>query len=57
MNKHFAKYPVYVASIHAIGGLGVGILIARPYVSHPVRVGLVLIAVAVLGHIFLYFKK
>ena len=57
MNKvlAFAKNnPVYVAVIHAIGGIGIGILIASSVAGvHPVRWGVAFIIVSLLGHLYM----
>ncbi|HKB88755.1 MAG TPA: hypothetical protein VKC53_03845 [Patescibacteria group bacterium] len=51
------KYPVYHATIHAIGGIGVGILIANPLAGiHPVRWGVTLLVIAILGHLYAWFS-
>ena len=45
------KNPAYVAVIHAIGGIGIGILIASPVAGiHPVRWGVAFLAISILGH-------
>lgn len=49
------KNPVYVAVIHAIGGIGIGILIASPVAgTHPVRWGAAFIIVSLLGHLYIW---
>lgn len=51
------KHPIYSSSVHAIGGIGVGILIASPVAgAHPVRWGLAFIVVAIAGHIYAFFS-
>lgn len=51
------KYPAYIATIHAIGGMGVGIIIASPLAgTHPIRWGLAFILVSLLGHLYLWFS-
>lgn len=57
MNKkvmdYFKKNPMYNAVIHAIGGIGIGVLIASPFANpHPVRVGLAFLAIAIFGHLY-----
>lgn len=52
LSEYMAGHPIYNSIVHVVGGVGVGILIARPYVVHPIRVGLVLLALALLGHIY-----
>lgn len=50
------KHPAYVATIHAIGGMGIGILIASPVArSHPVLWGITLMVVSLIGHIYAWF--
>ncbi len=56
--EYFKKHPAYVASVHFLGGVGIGILIARPVFSaHPVRWGLVLIGLAVVGHVYAWIAS
>lgn len=56
--KFFVKYPEYNAIVHALGGIGVGILITYPFVgSHPVRWGTGFLALALLGHIYPIIKS
>jgi hypothetical protein len=51
--KYMEKYPMYNSLVHAVGGIGVGVLIARDVAGeHPVRFGLVLITLALLGHLY-----
>ena len=48
------KNPVYIASIHALGGIGIGILIARPIAStHPIRWAAGFIILSLLGHLYI----
>lgn len=50
--KYFSKHVMYNSAVHVIAGTGVGIIIARPLDGgHPVQLGLILIGVAVLGHL------
>ena len=56
--KYFQKHPAYTATVHAVGGIGVGVLIARDVAGdHPVRFALVLIALALLGHLYAATRK
>ncbi len=55
--QYMSKHPAYNATIHALGGLGVGLLIARPLVVHPLRTGIILIALSLLGHIYAWMSK
>jgi len=51
--SYFKKYPEYNALIHALGGIGVGILITYPFVGeHPLRWGIGFLLVALLGHLY-----
>ena len=48
------KHPTYVAAIHTIGGIGVGILIASPVAGiHPVRWAAAFIIASLLGHLYM----
>ncbi len=52
IEKYFAKHPTYNAIVHAAGGIGVGILIARPFAGeHPVRWGIFFLALSLAGHL------
>ncbi len=56
--KYMSKHPAYNASVHAIGGIGIGILITHPFVDpHTLRWGLILMAIAILGHIYALMSK
>lgn len=55
--KYMGKHPKYNAVVHLLAGLGIGVLIARPYIGHPIRIGVVLLAVAVVGHLYPMFSK
>ena len=50
------KHPAYNASVHALGGIGIGIIIASPIAGiHPVRWGIALLIVSLLGHVYALF--
>lgn len=50
------KHPAYNGTIHALGGIGVGILIASPIADpHPVRWGIAFLLLSVLGHLYALF--
>lgn len=57
--EYFKKHAEYNSIVHAIGGIGIGILIASPFADpHPVRWGLMLLGVSILGHLYpLMMKK
>lgn len=58
VNSFFSKHVMFTASIHFIGGIGVGAILTYPlFGSHPVRWGLALIIVALLGHLYAYSTK
>lgn len=59
IENYFKKHPMFNAAVHATAGLGVGILITYPLVGeHPVKWGLTLLGLAVLGHLYpLWLKK
>lgn len=52
VEKHFSKHPNENALVHSIAGIGIGILIARPFAGvHPMRWGVALLVLALLGHL------
>jgi len=52
-----SKHPAFNASVHAIGGVGIGILIASPIIGeHPVRWGITLMVIALLGHVYAFMQ-
>ena len=58
MNNYLSKHVWYTSVIHAIAGIGLGIMIARPLDNaHPVKLGLVLLAISGLGHIYPMMMK
>jgi hypothetical protein len=56
---YFSRHVEYCAMIHALGGIGVGILISSPMAfPHPVRWGLVFLGASLIGHLYaLHAKK
>ncbi len=56
--KYMVAHPAYNSAVHVLIGLGVGVLITYPYVgSHPVRVGGLLLALGILGHLYPLFSR
>ena len=56
--KYFKAHPAYNASVHALGGLGVGILITYPFIGpHPLRWGIIFLGLSVLGHLYPILMK
>lgn len=54
--SYFKKHIAYTSLVHAIGGIGIGILIASPVAGiHPVRFGIALLAISLLGHLYAWF--
>ncbi len=50
---YLKKHPMYNATVHVLAGAGVGILLARPlFGPHPVRWGVLLLALGILGHLY-----
>jgi hypothetical protein len=53
VSKYLSKHPMYNATIHAAGGIAVGILIARPMDGgHPLKLALVFGGIAIFGHLY-----
>lgn len=58
INAYFSKHVMYTSFVHAVAGMGLGILITYPYVgTHPVRVGVGLLALGTLGHLYPLFAS
>lgn len=56
--SYFSKHPAYNATVHAIGGAAIGILITSPIVNpHPIRWALVLGAISILGHLYAWAQR
>ena len=50
------KHPAYNAMVHAVGGIGIGVLITYPLVGvHPVRIAIVFIVLSLLGLLYAMF--
>ena len=50
---YFKAHPCYNSVVHIIAGIGIGALIAYPVIGiHPVRWGIGLLVIAVLGHLY-----
>ena len=55
--KYFSKNPRFNAVVHALGGLGVGVLLTNvAFNPHPVRWAALFILLALLGHWYAYRK-
>ncbi len=53
MLKFFRSHPRYNSFVHAVIGMGVGIMITYPWVGeHPVRWGLVLLGIGIIAHLY-----
>lgn len=53
---YFKKHIAYTSIVHVIGGIGIGIIIASPVAGiHPVRWGIALLIVSLLGHVYAWF--
>lgn len=58
LEKYFSKHVWYAKTVHVISGIGVGILITYPLAGvHPVRWGLALLGLGILGHIWPLMEK
>ncbi len=53
ITSYFKKHVAYNSFVHVVGGMGIGVLIASPIVGiHPLRWGLGLIGLSLLGHLY-----
>jgi len=55
--KYYGKHPLYSAFVHFFAGTGLGILISRPLGIHPVRYGVVLLVIGILGKLYAMTNK
>lgn len=56
--NYFKKHVTYNSFVHVVGGIGIGVLIANPIVGiHPLRWGLGLIGLSLLGHLYAAISK
>jgi hypothetical protein len=56
--KFFSKHVMFTSIIHATAGIGIGIILARPYDNgHPVQLGILLIAIGIVGHLIPFVLK
>ncbi len=56
--KYMSAHPYYNSTIHVIIGVGLGILITYPLVGeHPIRWGIALVTLGVLGHLYTLMGK
>lgn len=55
---YFKKHPAYNSTVHALGGIGIGIIIASPVAGiHPVRIGVTFLILSFLGHLYALSAK
>ncbi len=58
ISQYLKNHVIYNAAIHALAGIGIGMLLTYPLAgSHPIRWGLGLLALGVLGHLYPLVKK
>ncbi len=58
ITAYFSKHVKYNSVVHAIGGIGIGFLLALPLAfPHPVRWGLALLVISLLGHLYAAIAK
>jgi len=51
--SYFSKHVEVNSIVHALGGIGIGIIVAMPLAKpHPVRWGLIFIALSIVGHVY-----
>jgi hypothetical protein len=55
---YFKAHPEYNATVHALGGISVGVLLARPlFDPHPLRWAVVFALLSIGGHVYALAKK
>lgn len=56
--NYFKKHPSYNSVVHILAGIGIGILVARPFAgTHPVKWGVAFLTLSILGHLKPLFLK
>lgn len=56
--SYFEKHPEYNATVHALGGIGIGIVLASPLAfPHPIRWAVVFISLSLAGHLYALTQK
>lgn len=54
----FKKHVEFNALTHALGGVGLGIIIASPIAgTHPIRWGIAFLIISLLGHLYSLWKS
>lgn len=54
---YFSRHPLHNALVHILVGMGLGILLTYPLVGrHPLRWGIALLVLGVLGHLWVAMK-
>lgn len=58
VENYFKKHPYFNSAVHIVAGAGFGVLVTYPLVGeHPLRVGVVLLGIGVLGHLYPLMTK
>lgn len=58
IKAYFKAHVCYNSTVHFLAGMGVGVLVTYPYVrTHPLRVGVALLGLALLGHLYPLLKS
>ncbi|MDO8569975.1 MAG: hypothetical protein Q7R97_00120 [Candidatus Daviesbacteria bacterium] len=58
MHKYFSKHPFYNGIVHLVIGIGIGAMLTYPiFGTHPVKWGVGLIVVGLLGHLYPLMEK
>lgn len=53
IRTYFSRHPDYNGVVHLLAGVGIGFLLTYPLAgSHPVRWGVALIVLSILGHLY-----
>lgn len=52
IKKYLVAHPMYNSAVHVLAGMGIGILVTYPYIDHPMKVGGLLLALGIAGHLY-----
>ncbi|OGC58286.1 hypothetical protein A3A70_03280 [candidate division WWE3 bacterium RIFCSPLOWO2_01_FULL_42_11] len=58
IKAYFSKHVEFNSTVHVVGGVGLGILLASPlFWEHPLRWGFAFIGWSLLGHLYALLAK
>ena len=55
--KYYSKHPIYSVFVNLVIGIGMGIIVSRPLGVHPLRFGLAILVIGILGKLYPLVKE